>query len=77
MTPKNSSKPSVKLTNDERGSDSGANDIPSKEEILADISDGYLFVMAGDVGQPIDEMHREIAEELAREELEENADVRL
>ncbi len=77
MTPKNRSKPSLALTDDARDADSGAHDIPTKEEILADISEGYRFVMSGGEGQPIDEMHREIAEELAREELEENAGIRL
>ena len=50
--------------------------IPSKEEILADIRDGYIYVKSGGVGQPIDDVHREIAEELAREELADNADIR-
>lgn len=50
--------------------------IPSKEEILEDIRDGYVYVMSGGVGQPIDDAHREIEEELAREELADNADIR-
>ena len=50
--------------------------IPSKQEILEDIRDGYIYVKSGGVGQPIDAVHREIAEELAREELAENADIR-
>ena len=48
---------------------------PTKAEILNGIRDGYAFVMSGGVGQPIDDAHREIAEELAREELAENADI--
>ncbi len=77
MTPKNKSTPSSELRDDTYDADSLAYDIPAKEEILEDISEGYRFVMSGGEGQPIDEMHREIAEELAREELEENADIRL
>ena len=42
--------------------------IPTKQETLEDIRDGYLFVMSGGRGQPVDEARREIAEELAREE---------
>jgi hypothetical protein len=52
-------------------------DIPSKGQTLEDIREGYRFAKAGGEGQPIDEMHREIAEELAREAVEENADMRL
>ncbi len=52
-------------------------DVPTKAEILEDISEGYVFVMSGGKGRPIDEMHREIADELAREEIAENADLDL
>ena len=55
--------------------DSGEDRIPTKQETLEDIRDGYLFVMSGGRGQPVDEMHREIAEELAREELGQDAEV--
>ena len=48
--------------------------VPTKADILEDIRQGYRFVMSGGVGQPIDEMHREIAEELEREELTQNAE---
>lgn len=51
--------------------------VPTKSQILEDIQEGYLFVKSSGKGQPVDEMHREIAEELAREELEKNADIRL
>ena len=44
--------------------------MPTKQETLEDILDGYLFVMSGGRGQPIDEAHREIAEELASEDLD-------
>lgn len=77
MTPKYRSTPSSELPDDARDADRSAFDIPAKEEILEDISEGYRFVMSGGKGQPVDEMHREIAEELAREEVEENADIRL
>ena len=77
MTPKNRSTPSGELRDDPRDADKSAFDIPTKEEILEDIGEGYRFVMSGGEGQPVDEMHREIAEELAREEVEENADIRL
>lgn len=49
-----------------RAAELDAYDIPSKEIILEGISEGYRFVMSGGEGQPIDEMHREIAEELAQ-----------
>lgn len=54
-----------------------SDDVPSKAQTLDDIREAYLFAKNGGEGQPVDEMHREIAEELAREELEENADIRL
>lgn len=54
-----------------------SDDVPSKAQTLDDIREAYLFAKTGGEGQPIDEMHREIAEELAREELEENADFHL
>jgi len=50
--------------------------VPTKSEILEDIRDGYFYVKSGGKGPPVDEMHREIAEELAREELESNAYIR-
>ena len=65
MTPKNRSTPSSELRDDARDADRSAFDIPAKEGILEDISEGYRFVMSGGKGQPVDEMHREIAEELA------------
>ncbi len=77
MTPKNRLTPSGELRDDTYDADSHAFDIPTKAEVLEDISEGYRFVKSGGEGQPIDEMHREIAEELAREEVEENADIRL
>lgn len=35
-------------------------EVPSKADILDEISEGYRFVKSGGKGQPIDEMHREI-----------------
>ena len=77
MVPKHKSKPSVNLPVSGQIADRDREGVPTKAEILEDISEGYLFVMSGGKGQPIDEMHREIAEELAREELAQNADLRL
>lgn len=37
--------------------------VPTKADILEDIRQGYRFVMSGGVGQPIDEMHRDILNE--------------
>ena len=76
MIPKNRSKPSSELTGDSNVAESDAHDIPTKAEILEDISEGYRFVMSGGRGQPIDDIHREIEQELAREELAQNADLR-
>ncbi|MDE2775779.1 MAG: hypothetical protein OXI77_07565 [Chloroflexota bacterium] len=75
MTPVDKSKARVNPSDGEQIVDSGIESIPSKEDILEDIRDGYVYVMSGGVGQPIDDVHREIAEELAREELAENADI--
>lgn len=55
--------------------DKETEEIPTKEEILIGIRDGYAFVMSGGKGQPIEDVHREIAEELAREEHAQNADI--
>lgn len=41
---------------------------PTKEEIMDGIREGIIYVLSGGEGQPVDEMHRELAEELAREE---------
>ena len=49
--------------------------IPTAEEILNGIRDGYALVISGGKGRPIDGVHREIAEELAREEHAQNADI--
>ena len=68
MIPANKSKPGVNLSDSRRTVDAKIDDIPTKEEILSGIRDGYAFVMSGGKGQPIDDVHREIAEELAREE---------
>ena len=76
MIPKNRSKPSSELTGDSNVADSDAYDMPTKAEILEDISEGYRFVMSDGKGQPIDDIHREIEEELAGEELAQNANIR-
>ena len=55
--------------------DKATEEIPTKDEILDGIREGYVFVMSGGKGQPIDDVHREIAEELAREENALNADI--
>ena len=77
MATKQRSKPSQKLSVSGEVSDGAYDDVPTKAETLEDIGDGYDFVMSGGKGQPIDEMHREIAEELARENLAHDADIRL
>ena len=74
MVPKHKSKPSANLPVIGQTTDSDSDDIPTKADTLEDISEGYRFVMSEGKGQPIDEMHREIAEELAREELAKIAD---
>ena len=77
MATKQRSKPSQKLSVSGEVSDGAHDDVPTKAETLEDIGDGYYFVMSGGKGQPIDETHREIAEELARENLAHDADIRL
>ncbi|MDE2637773.1 MAG: hypothetical protein OXI30_15530 [Chloroflexota bacterium] len=57
--------------------DTEIDEAPTKEEILEGIRDGFVYVMSGGKGQPIDDAHREIAEELAREEQAQDADIRL
>lgn len=76
MTPVDKSRTGVNPSDGEQIVDRIDDVIPSKEEILEDIRDGYVYVMSGGVGQPIDDMHRDIVEELAREELADNADIR-
>lgn len=76
MTPVNKSKSSVNSSDNERTVDTVVDAIPSKKEILEDIREGYVYIMSGGVGQPIEDVHREIAEELALEEFAENADFR-
>ena len=76
MTPVDKSRVGVNPSDGEQKVVTVVDAIPSKEEILEDIRDGYVYVMSGGVGQPIDDAHSEIAEELAREELAENADIR-
>ena len=75
MTPVNKSKAVVHLSDSEQNRED-IDAIPSKKEVLEGIRDGFVYVMSGGKGQPIDEAHREIAEELAREELAENASIR-
>lgn len=76
MPPEPKSKPSAELRDSDQIADIDSDEAPTKADILEDISEGYRFVMSGGKGQPIDEMHREIAEELAREELAQNANIR-
>ncbi len=76
MVPKKHSEPLPALDLLGNGVGAASDSIPSKAQILEDIRQGYHFAKAGGEGQPIDEMHREIAQELAREELEDNADTR-
>ena len=75
MVPKHRSMPPRKLPDNGPVVSASQDEVPTKAEVLEDISDGYLFVRSGGKGQPIDEMHREIAEELAREELAHDADI--
>ena len=75
MTPVNKSKTTVNLSDGEQNLED-IDAIPSKKEVLEGIRDGFVYVMSGGKGQPIDDAHREIAEELAREELAENASIR-
>ena len=76
MMPVDKSKANVNLSDSDQTVDTDIDAIPSKEEILDGIRAGYEYVMSGGKGQPIDDVHREIAEELAREELAENVDIR-
>jgi len=76
MTPVDKSKARVNPSHGEQIVDTDSEAIPSKEEIMEDIRDGYVYVMSGGVGQPIDDVHCDIVEELALEELAENADIR-
>ena len=76
MTPQPKSKTSAELRECDQIPDVDSDKVPTKAEILEDISEGYRFVKSGGKGQPIDELHREIADELAREELAQNADIR-
>ena len=77
MTPANRSKSGLSQPGSGQTVDAEIDEVPTKEAILAGIRDGYDFVMSGGKGQPIDDMHREIAEELAREEQAQNADIGL
>ena len=56
--------------------DAEIDEAPTKDEILEGIRDGFIYLMSGGKGQPIDDAHREIAEELAREEQSQDADYR-
>ncbi|MCY4538291.1 MAG: hypothetical protein OXE52_08695 [Chloroflexi bacterium] len=76
MTPEPKSKTSAELQDGDQIADIDSDEAPTKADILSDISEGYRFVKSGGKGQPIDEMHREIADELACEELAQNADIR-
>ncbi|MCY4020120.1 MAG: hypothetical protein OXG39_11995 [Chloroflexi bacterium] len=76
MPPEPKSKPSAELREINQITDIDSDEVPTKADILEDISEGYRFVKSGGKGQPIDELHREIADELAREELAQNADIR-
>ncbi len=77
MVPERSSRKFDTLETTEPSVTRDSDGVPTKSQILEDIQEGYLYVKSGGKGQPVDEMHREIAEELAREELEKNADIRL
>ncbi|MDE2857556.1 MAG: hypothetical protein OXN94_06875 [Chloroflexota bacterium] len=76
MTPELRSKSSAELHDSDQIADIDNDKTPTKADILEDISEGYRFVRSGGKGQPIDELHREIADELAREELAQNVDIR-
>lgn len=75
MVPVDKSKAVVNLSDSEQNRED-IDAIPSKKEVLEGIRDGFVYVMSGGKGQPIDDAHREIAEELAREELADNAGIR-
>ncbi len=69
MIPANRGKLSVDLSDSGQTLGAEIDEAPTKEEILEGICDGYVYVMSGGRGQPIDEAHQEIIVELAREEL--------
>ena len=75
MTTDPKSKPLVEQRSSDSIANSDSDEVPTKAEILEDIGEGFHFVMSGGRGQPIDEMHREIAEELTCEELTHNAGI--
>ena len=77
MVPKRTSEDLRELAAGGPGTCEDSDGTPTKSQILEDIREGYLFVKSGGKGRSIDKMHREIAEELAREELAINADIRL
>ena len=41
--------------------------MPTKEEIMDGIREDLIYILSGGKAEPIGDMHREIAEELARE----------
>ena len=67
MAPESKSTPTIHLNDGEQVEAIGPNEVATTAEILDGIREGYLFVMSGGKGQPIDDMHREIAEELAQD----------
>ena len=76
MIPANRGKLGLVLSDGGQIMDTEIDEAPTKEEILEGIRDGFVYVMSGGKGQPIDDAHREIAEELAREEQSQDADFR-
>lgn len=74
MIPSNRRNSGVDVLESSQTADTAMHEISTKEEILHGIRDGYAFVMSGGKGQPVDDVHREIAEEVAREEHAQNAD---
>lgn len=76
MAPKQKPRPSGDLLDNARTPHIDDDSIPTKAQVLDDIREGYRFVKSGGRGQPIDEVHREIVEELASEELTQNAGIR-
>lgn len=77
MIPANRGKHGVDQSDGVRVVDIETDEAPTKEEILEGIRDGFVYVMSGGKSQLIDDAHREIAEELAREEQGQDADIRL
>ena len=75
MTPAKRAISEVKISDNGQIVDRAIDDAPTRDDILESICDGYAYVMSGGEGQPIDDVHREIAEELAREEHAQNADI--